>query len=175
MSVRVSCTFTLPTALIEEIGSRASRRHVSIDELVTEYLGRAMSSEDFQERTRRQRDLVRSVPAPRLKLMADVGAPPLWNADRGGPVSLESLPLSPALLERLERWRKVYESYLAREGRYLEQQSNSAELDAFEREGLAIWQQLREELAGVYSVLYQSSVGHDLIAHPDDVSSSDQT
>ena len=174
MSTLVSRTFTLPRPLLDEVISRASKRDISVDELVVQYLNRAMSNEDFQERNRQRRALIRSLPSPRVKLMPDIGAPPLWDAERGGPIPLETLPLSSATVERLERWRSTYETYFAREGKYLEQQADSTELDAFEHEGLALWQLLREELAGKYSVIYQSSRSHDLIVHPDDVGSSGQ-
>lgn len=169
MGVSVSRAFIVPSALHDELVNRASKKNMSVDELVVKYLGGALEREDREERRSRDLALIRSLRSPRIKLSADYGAPPIWDADKGGPFPWETLPLSPALHDRLDRWRISYSTYYEREGKHLEQQTHSVELGTFEQEGLALWQLLREELAGQYSVIYRSSTSGDLVVHPDDV------
>jgi hypothetical protein len=127
----------------------------------------ARTQEEWAERHRRQEATMASVPRPRIRMMADYLGPPLWDCDCGeGDESIADGildELRPELRERLERWARMYGSWA------VPYKPSAEETDAFEREGIALWRQLREELAGRVSVLYFSERRHELVARPEDL------
>lgn len=90
----------------------------------------------------------------RIRLMLDYFCWPLWTMDGSGDIDPHTLPLSPALIERLIKWSDIFDSGLNMDDPSSSYWS-SEERNAFEREGYQLWLALREELAEHYEVVYQ--------------------
>jgi len=103
----------------------------------------------------------------KLKLMTDYHCFPLWETSPDfGEVDPRSLPLSEALIERLDAWKAVYDSILniddpAKTGF----ESDEAEV-AFEKQGVDLWLELRSELGSAYTVSYFSTLQGRVIDDP---------
>jgi len=89
-----------------------------------------------------------------LKLMADYSAWPVWGP--GGEVDPAMLPISPALQDRLKAWAAAYDATLNRDDPASSGFPSSEAQAAWEREGLALWHLLQQELGSQYVVSYFS-------------------
>jgi hypothetical protein len=89
-----------------------------------------------------------------IKLMTDYGCSPLWWQDDIGNIDPGSLPLQSETRERLKAWAAVYDSWLNWADPLASPEPPSAEVTAFEVEGVLLWMQLRKELAGQFEVVY---------------------
>ena len=90
-----------------------------------------------------------------IKLMADYQCFPLWEASAGyvGNINPDDLPISSSLRDRLMAWAAVFDTTLdmddpASSGFESEEAAND-----FRIEGLALAQQLQDELGGAYVVI----------------------
>ncbi len=109
-----------------------------------------------------------------IKLMADYQCYPLWWVDPElvGNIDPAKLPLSQETLERLSNWASAYDATLNQD--YPPDSGFASEEDAqaFEQEGINLWQQLQKELAPDYEVLYFSEQLRQLLTHPDQLASA---
>ena len=88
--------------------------------------------------------------------MADYECFPLWGVDRVGNVDPEDLPLSDETKSWLERWAEAYDQTLNRQDPLSSGFATQQDEDAFESEGKALWNKLKDELGSAYHVLYYS-------------------
>lgn len=106
----------------------------------------------------------------RIKLMTDYHCYPLWgmDSDNIGDIDPAELRLSDQTVARLTAWAKIYDGILNQD--YPPDSGfATAAAAAFEREGVALWQQLRQELSGEYEVWYRSDRLGRLLHHPDEL------
>ncbi len=102
-----------------------------------------------------------------LKLMPDYYCWPLWWAGGEiGNVDPKTLPLRKETLIRLDQWADLYDSQLNMADPLSSNFFSESELAAFEREGVELWLQLREELSPEYEVWYFSQQLHHPVKHP---------
>lgn len=96
--------------------------------------------------------------AQHIKLMADYECWPLWWAGDAEPGNIDPnrLPLSPATIARLEVWADTFDATLNRDDPMASSFPSPEASQAFDDEGLALWRQLRDELAPEYKVSYYS-------------------
>ena len=94
----------------------------------------------------------------KIKLMLDYGCYPLWwhDSDQIGNIEPATLPLSQATLKRLEALAEANNAQLNWDDPANSPEPTEAELDAWEREGVELWQQLQTELSPDYEVVYFS-------------------
>lgn len=114
--------------------------------------------------------------AQKIKLMPDYGCSPLWWVGPGkiGNIDPETLPLSRETINRLNAWADAYDATLdmsdpANSPGFPDEQAE----EAFDREGVNLWLQLREELAPDYEVFYYSFEMGKLLAHPGELDPKD--
>jgi hypothetical protein len=91
--------------------------------------------------------------------MADYHSWPLWwdeGTDEIGNINPEWLGLDPALVARLHSWSAAYDSFLDWNDPGNTKEPPQEIQDAFESQGLALWQALQLELEGRYMVVYFS-------------------
>lgn len=93
-----------------------------------------------------------------LKLMTDYDCFPLWDVNDGLNIVPDSLPLPEEIKLRLERWAKYYDETLSRDDPLSSKFRSEEEELAFENEGKALWQILKEELGADYKVIYFSNL-----------------
>ena len=109
-----------------------------------------------------------------IKLMADYECYPLWWSEPKlvGNIKPAKLPLSQETLDRLSKWASTYDATLNQE--YPPDSGFASEEDAqaFEQEGISLWQQLQKELAPDYEVLYFSEQQRKLLTHPSQLASA---
>jgi hypothetical protein len=92
-----------------------------------------------------------------IKLMPDYFCYPLWweNSDRIGNIDPASLALSAETIEGLNRWATRYDATLnTRDPANSSGFGDRAEKEEFDREGVRLWLQLRQELKNQYEVVY---------------------
>jgi hypothetical protein len=106
-----------------------------------------------------------------IKLMAEYKCYPLWLLDPEviGNINPTNLPLKQETMESLLAWALTYEGTINRE--YPPDSGFASEEDAqaFEREGLKLWYQLRKELAPEYKVFYFSVQSRKLLTKPSEL------
>ncbi len=104
----------------------------------------------------------------KIRLMADYGCDPLWwdEPDIVGNIEPEKLPLSPETITRLHNWANVYDARINWSDPYDSPELSPEEIEDFEREGISLWKQLRQELEPAYEVSYFSDRRQQLINHP---------
>jgi hypothetical protein len=103
---------------------------------------------------------------PTIKLMPDYGSWPLWwykDTDRIGNIDPKTLNLSKWTIERLDAWARRYESYLDMDDPGNSPDQTPEEQQAFEQEGLALWDILQKELNDKYKVVYFSHLSHQIL------------
>ena len=107
--------------------------------------------------------------ARRVKLMADYDCWPLWGMDGDdiGNLDPAALGLSTGLTARLALWSEAYDARLDRADQGGSPPPTLEEIGRFEREGLALWRLVREELGSGYEVHYFSDREQRLIS-PDE-------
>lgn len=100
-----------------------------------------------------------------IKLMADYGCYPLWWVDRSltGNIAPAKLPLSQETFHRLSSWASAYDATLNQDYPPDSGFASEEETQAFEQEGISLWQQLQKELTPDYEVLYFSEQLRKLI------------
>jgi hypothetical protein len=105
----------------------------------------------------------------KLKLMPDYQCFPLWREDPTQPDNIDpsTLPLSAETLSALERWAQAFDARLDLDDPAQGRDIPPAEIDAFEREGVRLWRQLRKELASEYEVSYKSMKFGRSFTNPD--------
>ncbi|NET61258.1 MAG: hypothetical protein F6K47_35560 [Symploca sp. SIO2E6] len=97
----------------------------------------------------------------KIKLMPDYGCYPLWWAEGNliGNIDPATLPLSKETVKRLLDWATTCSQTLNWEDPASGSGFASQEAEEeFEPEGMSLWNQLQEELAEDYEVLYFSDV-----------------
>ncbi|MGB3754944.1 MAG: hypothetical protein WBA07_01035 [Rivularia sp. (in: cyanobacteria)] len=107
----------------------------------------------------------------KIKLMADYGCYPLWwvNSEKIGDIDPETLPLSQETINRLEKWAEMYDEILNEDEPTLSSFSSNDEQESFEKEGINLWKQLKQELASTYEVVYFSEKLRKIIANPSEL------
>ncbi len=105
----------------------------------------------------------------KIKLWADYGAFPLWGVDEIDNIDPVEMPLNLTTIWRLQRWQSAYDATLNQDYPPDSGFATAAAEAAFEREGVALWQQLRQELSGEYEVWYSSDRLGRLLHHPDEL------
>lgn len=91
--------------------------------------------------------------------MADYDCSPLWwnDEDKVGNIDPQDLPLKSDTVARLNAWAESYDATLNWDDPATSSGFETAEAEeAFEREGIFLWQQLQKELAPIYKVSYFS-------------------
>lgn len=107
----------------------------------------------------------------KIKLMADYGCYPLWWAggDEVGDIDPATLPLSQETLSRLEKWADACDAKLNWDDPASSGFPSPQAKEAFEEEGVSLWQQLRKELAPEYEVFYFSDRLRQHLTHPSEL------
>lgn len=105
----------------------------------------------------------------KIKLMAEYNYFPLWDMEEADNLEPEELPISSATIERLSNWAKCYDNIINWDKPKEAAFKNLIEKEAFEQEGLVLWQQLQEELAPYYKVFYFSEKQHQLLNPADNL------
>ena len=105
----------------------------------------------------------------KIKLWADYGAFPLWGVDEIDNIDPAEMPLNLTMIGRLQKWQSAYDATLNQDYPPDSGFETAAAKEAFEREGVALWQQLRQELSGEYEVWYLSDHLGRLLHHPDEL------
>jgi hypothetical protein len=102
----------------------------------------------------------------KIKLMTDYRCHPLWWVAPGkvGNIDPKTLPLSQETLSRLTAWRDTYDAILNWDDPASSGFASEEDREAFEGEGIRLWQQLRHELAPDYEVLYFSEILQKLVS-----------
>ncbi|GFE70838.1 hypothetical protein [Chroococcus sp. FPU101] len=103
----------------------------------------------------------------KIKLMAEYNYFPLWDIDEADNLEPNDLPISSVTVERLYNWAKCYDSIIDWNKPQEAGFKNLGEKEAFEQEGLALWQQLQQELSPHYQVYYFSEKQHKLLKPTD--------
>lgn len=105
-----------------------------------------------------------------IKLMPDYHCHPLWLL---GPdfdkIEAATLPLTSTTMTRLEAWAKKYDATLNEDYPPDSVFATPEEEEEFEREGMALWLQLRKELAVEYEVVYHSYRFGHLMTRPSEL------
>ncbi len=104
----------------------------------------------------------------KIKLMADYECWPLWwaSGEQVGDINPSTLPLRQETIARLAAWSAQFNSWLNWDDPAASRIPRG-EAEAFEQEGIALWQQVRQELVSQYDVVYM----HQglLLEHPDEL------
>ncbi len=99
----------------------------------------------------------------RIKLMPDYDCFPLWEMDDIGEINPNELPLSQETINRLMKWKKIYDKLLNVKDPASSDFVNEDERIAFEKEGIYLWKQLQKELENQYKVYYRSELQNKLL------------
>lgn len=101
--------------------------------------------------------------------MAEYNYFPLWDMEEAENLEPEDLPISFVTVERLWNWAKRYDNNINWDDPKKATFKNLSEKEAFEQEGLILWQQLQKELAPPYQVFYFSERHHQLLNPADNL------
>lgn len=112
--------------------------------------------------------------AKKIKLMTDYYCYPLWwmGGDCIGDIDPKILPLNQTTIASLERWQASYDAILDLEDPASAGFKTLQEEEAFEREGLRLWQVLQEELEPEYQVFYFSDRLQKVVTHLEELEPS---
>ena len=93
-----------------------------------------------------------------LKLMSDYHCFPLWEIGEDGKENPDpnELPLSDELKSALHRWSMSFDETLNDDYPPDSGFARREDEEAFESEGLRLWQELQTQLRGTYEVVYYS-------------------
>ena len=96
--------------------------------------------------------------ARRIKLMADYECWPLWgmHSDEIGNIDPATLPLPARTVARLNAWAEAFDARLDPDDPARSTPVPSDEAERFEREGLALWSLLGEQLGPAFTIHYFS-------------------
>lgn len=91
----------------------------------------------------------------RIKLMADYGCYPLWEASPGhvGEIDPRSLPISKELVDRLLVWAEQFDQTLVPEDPRLSGFETEEDASKFRRVGYALFEDLKRELGNQYEII----------------------
>lgn len=94
----------------------------------------------------------------KIKLMRDYCCHPLWWCDEEkiGNINPETLPLQQDTINRLQAYAKQLDDSLNWDYPPDTLEPTSEEKETIEKEGLSLWQQLKQELFPKYEVVYFS-------------------
>jgi hypothetical protein len=90
-----------------------------------------------------------------IKLMADYICYPLWligDPDYSGDIDPRSLPLPKATILRLDHWAAVFDDILVWDDPASSGFKTKEEEEAWDQEGVLLWQELQQELGPAYQV-----------------------
>lgn len=104
-----------------------------------------------------------------LRLMTDYECHPIWEelADGERNLAPQDLPISPELVSRLIQWQLDYDRTLDRQDPARSGFKSREQEEAFEREGRAIWIELRQQLGPEYDVTFFSQIENRELQRPD--------
>jgi hypothetical protein len=92
----------------------------------------------------------------KIKLMAEYNYSPLWDMETADNLDLDELPLSSSIQKKLSNWAEIYNQVINWDNPADSSFSDVLTQDNFEQDGIAIWQQLQEELSPNYQIFYFS-------------------
>lgn len=97
--------------------------------------------------------------ARRIKLMPDYDCWPLWGMDSDdiGNIDPSDLPLSAETISRLTDWAAQFDSWLDRDDPAASPPVPPDDAARFERDGLALWSRLQDELGPGFAVYYRGA------------------
>ena len=90
--------------------------------------------------------------ARRLLFMADYSADPLWDLESEAMVALERLPLTEATRASVRAWASRWEAIASSEFDLVAAEVPKEACATLERDGRAVWQQVRRELGDDWQV-----------------------
>lgn len=102
----------------------------------------------------------------RIKLMIDYNAYPLWD-NEGCDFDPKDLPISDELVKDLQDWVELYNQGKDPYDLAFSAPPLPEEQEAFEEEGIRLWQRLQKELGEDYEVIYHSQK-YGQLRHPDE-------
>jgi hypothetical protein len=88
--------------------------------------------------------------------MAEYNYSPLWDMETADNLDLDELPLSSSIQKKLSNWAEIYNQVINWDNPADSSFSDVLTQDNFEQDGIAIWQQLQEELSPNYQIFYFS-------------------
>lgn len=103
----------------------------------------------------------------KIKLMAEYNYSPLWDMETADNIDLDELPLSRVVRQKLNDWAQIYDQIIDWNDPANSDFPNESARDAFEQQGLALWQQLQAELYPHYQISYFSEKQHQLLTPVD--------
>jgi len=106
-----------------------------------------------------------------LKLMTDYQCFPLWGVapDDIGDIDPASLPLSDATQQRLLAWAHTYDCTLDHDDPSAAGFATIQEAAAFEKEGIALWLQLQQELGADFEIWFFNDSTGAVLKHPSEL------
>jgi len=110
--------------------------------------------------------------AEKIELMADYGCYPLWwavGSGKAGDIDPETLPLKPETIKWLQKWAAIFDNLLNHEDPAASGFASAQDRNAFSRQGISLWHQLRKELSPDYEVGYFSQRLRQHLTHPSEL------
>ncbi len=110
-----------------------------------------------------------------IKLMADYFSHPLWGLDDDniGDINPQELPLSQETIAKLEQWSQIYNNILNWNDPASSGFKTQEDRQNFEKKGIELWENLRQELGQGYNVKYHSIILHRVINNPRELETKD--
>ncbi|MDJ1471784.1 hypothetical protein [Xanthocytophaga flava] len=96
----------------------------------------------------------------RMKLIPEFECYPIWIADAEGihhNISIDSLLITSALKKRLEEWDSQFQATFNSDYPPDSDFTSESERDAYQKEGVEIYQQLVNELGNTFEIRYYPS------------------
>jgi hypothetical protein len=93
-----------------------------------------------------------------IRLSPEFCCSPLWDMDNPGNLSVEDLPLSEGLRERLEAWGKRLDSIFKIDDPASSEWPAPQDEENFYDQGYILWEDLKKELGPEYRVFYLDSL-----------------
>jgi hypothetical protein len=103
--------------------------------------------------------------------MSDYGCFPLWWAEDNsvGNIDPTTLPLKEETIHSLSNWEESYNKQINWDDPSSSLDLSDDEIEDFEKHGISLWNQLREELLLEYEVLYFSRRLNKLLLKPSEL------
>ena len=107
----------------------------------------------------------------KIKLMLEYFSHSLWelDADNIGDIDPKTLPLSSETIAKLEAWANTYNNILNWDDPAASGFVSLAEEEEFEREGVRLWLQLKQELPANYNIVYFSDRLRRVVRDPQEL------